>query len=143
MNDNSCKISNEKQIKEFNTLVNSYSRTILSAHFGDGKTCFLNDFKTKYKEERTFITIHPVNYQVVNNKDIFEYIKRDILIQLLICGDYTLEEGFLDKYFCMFSFVNENKGDFLKEILTDYIPNILGTPSLGKFIGQCLSIKDI
>lgn len=57
-------------------------RTILSAKFGDGKTYFLK----KYIAERggtLFITLRPVNYVVLPNEDIFEYIKRDILAFLV------------------------------------------------------------
>lgn len=58
-------------------------RAILSAKFGDGKTYFLNKFKEKYsKEGYYFITLYPVNYSVAENADVFEYIKRDIIIQL-------------------------------------------------------------
>lgn len=69
-------------------------RTIFSAKFGDGKTFFLNEFKKEYsdenkkkvdkKEKYYFITLYPVNYSVAENQDIFEYIKRDILLQLAI-----------------------------------------------------------
>lgn len=57
---------------------------ILSAKFGDGKTFFLqkiresDDFLKEYK----IFTLYPVNYQVAQNEDVFEYIKRDILLQL-------------------------------------------------------------
>lgn len=68
-------------------------RTILSARFGDGKTFFLEEFKKRFSTEYHFITLYPVLYQVADNKDIFEYIKRDILIQLLMSGKVTLEDG--------------------------------------------------
>lgn len=58
-------------------------RAILSAKFGDGKTYFLDKFKEKYsKEGYYFITLYPVNYSVAENADVFEYIKRDIIVQL-------------------------------------------------------------
>jgi hypothetical protein len=57
-------------------------RTILSAKFGDGKTFFLDKFKEEYKEKYYFITLYPVNYSVAENADVFEYVKRDILLQL-------------------------------------------------------------
>ena len=68
----------------------SHDRVILSAKFGDGKTFFLNKFKEKCKEEENspfeFITLYPVNYQVLENKDIFELIKHDVLLQMLQAG---------------------------------------------------------
>lgn len=68
----------------FKKHLNFNERTILSAKYGDGKTYFINQFKEEYKEEYEFITLYPVNYQVADNKEIFEYIKRDILIQMLM-----------------------------------------------------------
>lgn len=64
----------------FKKHLNFNERTILSAKYGDGKTYFINQFKEEYE----FITLYPVNYQVADNKEIFEYIKRDILIQMLM-----------------------------------------------------------
>lgn len=68
-------------------------RVILSAKFGDGKTYFLDAFKKKYsaakendQQQYEFITLYPINYQVSDNKEIFEYIKRDILIQMVLKG---------------------------------------------------------
>ena len=65
----------------------SHDRVILSAKFGDGKSFFLNKFKEKCKNEENspfeFITLYPINYQVLENKDIFELIKHDILLQML------------------------------------------------------------
>ncbi len=57
-------------------------RVIFSARFGEGKTSFLNKFKEQYSDEYYFITLYPVNYSIAANDDIFEYIKRDIIVQL-------------------------------------------------------------
>ena len=58
-----------------------------SAKFGDGKTFFLNQFKEKCKKDKKspfeFITLYPVNYQVLPNNDIFNLIKHDVLLQML------------------------------------------------------------
>lgn len=82
----------ENELKAFKEHLDINERTIFSAKFGDGKTFFLNEFKKKYsdenkkkvdkKEKYYFITLYPVNYSVAENQDIFEYIKRDILLQL-------------------------------------------------------------
>lgn len=76
-----------KELNDFKEHLKINERTIFSAKFGDGKTHFLNAFKKKYSNKDTedkyyFITLYPVNYSVVENQDIFEYIKRDILLQL-------------------------------------------------------------
>ena len=73
-------------IKEFGYHLKSHPRTILSAKFGDGKSYFLSKFEEAKKENYKIITLHPVNYQVVENKDIFELIKRDILFQITVKG---------------------------------------------------------
>lgn len=46
-----------------------------------------------------FITLHPVNYVVEENRDVIEYIKRDILFQLIKDDcNYDFKEGY-DKIF--------------------------------------------
>lgn len=79
-------INIEDKLQAFRKHLEFNNRTILSAQYGDGKTYFLNKFKETYKSEYEFITLYPVNYQVANNKEIFEYIKRDILIQMVMNG---------------------------------------------------------
>ena len=77
---------------KFLQLLDAAPRVILSTKFGDGKTTFLKEIEAddnKPNKHGTinpkyyFVTLHPVNYVVQDNKDIFEIIKRDILVQLL------------------------------------------------------------
>lgn len=73
-----------EKVKDFVQYLDSTDRIILSARFGDGKTHLLNALrndKTANKEYE-FFTIYPVNYSVAPNEDVFEYIKRDIIVQL-------------------------------------------------------------
>lgn len=72
------------KIKDFSQYLATTDRIILSAKFGDGKTFFLNQLRNnkELSEEYKFFTIYPVNYSVAKNEDIFEYIKRDIIVQL-------------------------------------------------------------
>jgi len=72
----------DTQLKMFDEHLSINERTILSAKFGDGKTFFLDKFKEAYKKKYYFVTLYPVNYSVAENADVFEYIKRDILLQL-------------------------------------------------------------
>lgn len=60
----------DDSIKAFHHHLNSHDRTILSARFGDGKSFFLNHFMQDeaVKEEYVFLTIFPVNYQVIENR---------------------------------------------------------------------------
>lgn len=75
-------------IEAFRHHLDAYDRTILSARFGDGKSFFLSHFmETEDVAERyQFLTIFPVNYQVEEIRDIFDLIKRDILLQMLQNG---------------------------------------------------------
>lgn len=76
----------DAKIKDFKIHLDSHPRTILSAKFGDGKSYFLNELAKdeSVSEDYVFITLHPVNYQIIDNKDILDLIKRDILAQMLI-----------------------------------------------------------
>ena len=73
-----------KQITDFSQYLATADRFILSAKFGDGKTYLLNQLRNNQElsDEYHFFTIYPVNYSVARNEDIFEYIKRDIIVQL-------------------------------------------------------------
>lgn len=84
MDENNFIIPVDDAIKRFYEHLNAHERTILSAKFGDGKTYFLQKFMEdeKVKEGYTFLTLYPVNYQVAENRDIFELIKYDLLIQM-------------------------------------------------------------
>lgn len=78
----------EEEIKhkkeEFKRHLDNADRMIFSAKFGDGKTFFLQKIREDKQlfSDYEFITLYPVNYVVAHNEDIFEYIKRDILVQL-------------------------------------------------------------
>ena len=89
-------------INDFKQVFESESRIIFSAKFGDGKSYFLKKFMESYPKEANdyyFITLHPVNYVVEENRDVIEYIKRDILFQLIKDNRiYGFKEGY-DKIF--------------------------------------------
>ena len=70
------------ELSRFDVHLQNNPRTILSAKFGDGKTYFLKKYIAE-REGTLFITLRPVNYVVLPNEDIFEYIKRDILAFLV------------------------------------------------------------
>lgn len=72
------------KLNDFKNHLENADRMILSAKFGEGKSFFLQKVREDIDRfsEYKFITIYPVNYVVAHNEDIFEYIKRDILIQL-------------------------------------------------------------
>ena len=91
-----------QNIQDFKQVFENESRIIFSARFGDGKSYFLKEFMKSYDEKKNdyyFITLHPVNYVVEENRDVIEYIKRDILFQLIKDNRiYDFKEGY-DKIF--------------------------------------------
>lgn len=71
------------ELKRFEQHLVQNPQTILSAKFGDGKTYFLNEYIQLHDADTFFVVLHPVNYVVSPNEDIFEYIKRDIFCSLV------------------------------------------------------------
>lgn len=100
-------------------------RTIFSAKFGDGKTEFLHQFKEKYSDEYTFYTLYPVNYQIAPNEQIMEYIKRDLLFQLILNGTLTPIGNIPDSILLQW-YLYENSFDIVKDIIK-FAPSILGS----------------
>ena len=100
-------------------------RTIFSAKFGDGKTEFLHQFKEKYKKKYTFYTLYPVNYQIAPNEQVMEYIKRDLLFQLILNGTLTPIGNIPDSILLQW-YVNENSFDIVKDIIK-FAPSIIGS----------------
>ena len=107
-------------------------RTIFSAKFGDGKTEFLHQFKEKYRDEYTFYTLYPVNYQIAPNEQIMEYIKRDLLFQLILNGTLTPIGNIPDSILLQW-YINENSFDIVKDIIK-FAPSIIGSGSQLSFV---------
>lgn len=109
----------DNRISEFAHHLDSHPRTILSAKYGDGKTFFLSKFIKEKKGRYLCIILHPVNYQVMENKDIFELIKRDILFQILKEGivenDYALTDS------QMFALYIQNNVLSVAEMIVPYL----------------------
>lgn len=111
-----------QNIQDFKQVFEKESRIIFSAKFGDGESYFLDKFIKSYDEKKNdyyFITLHPVNYVVEENRDVIEYIKRDILFQLIKDNRiYDFKEGY-DKIFDAVC----NKESLLK--LGDFVASII------------------
>ena len=130
ISDDNC-IPVDDAMERFKDHLLSHDRVVLSAKFGDGKTFFLNKFKEKCMMDETspfeFITLYPVNYQVLGNKDIFELIKHDVLLQILQAGiidvnyevtDRMAFEFYIQSHFCT---VGESFFEMLKACGADDI----------------------
>ena len=103
MENEDFKLDISPRIEDFKYYLHSHPRVIFSARFGDGKSYFLRHFQDTddIKKEYIILTLHPVNYQVLDNKDIFEMIKRDLLFQLIYnnminisCGKFAISIAF-------------------------------------------------
>lgn len=140
-----------EKLDEFHEHLKHNPRTILSAKFGDGKTFFLNEYFAKHQiwkdytpiEERVgssedayFVVLHPVNYSAAKNEDIFEYIKRDILIQLY-------QEGKIDDidYKAVFKAIKEELKEKALPMLGELVSLIPGGKIAKSIIDLGVDIK--
>lgn len=137
-------ITIDLHLADFKQYLDANSRCILSAKFGNGKSYFISQFIEKYSDEYLFIPIYPVNYQVMDNKDIFELIKRDILIRLLSSDLIDVENiNFSTAFLCYHFFVNNATGTILDilELIPDM--NLYGIDiKVGNVIKKVRSIKE-
>jgi len=58
-------------------------RILVSGKFGIGKTYFLNEFFKNKKDKYECYHLFPINYQISANDDIIEFLKYDILVEIL------------------------------------------------------------
>lgn len=96
------RIETKKMIEQFSAHLNNVNnqRIIFSGSFGSGKTTFLKEFfeNSEMQGKYFLCKLFPVNYVTSNNKDIYELIKFDVLLQLLGSG-ISIERTDFDK--CM------------------------------------------
>lgn len=111
------KIPIDKQLDEFGNHILANPRTFLSSKFGDGKSYFLDEFKKRNAEHFVFITLYPVNYQVANNEDIFNLIKRDVLFQLIVQGFFEESSIQISDELALWGFIQNKYKSFLLELL--------------------------
>lgn len=103
----------EEEINSFDRYFRHNNRCILSAPFGEGKSFFINNFIKAKADEYHFITLYPANYQVCDNQDIFEYIKRDILLGLLAIAPEFLNSHNKSQIEIMWQALVKNKDEIL------------------------------
>lgn len=116
-------------------------RIIFSGMYGMGKTTFLRHYFKENKDRYNVIHLYPVNYSILTEEDIMEYIKYDILCALLFDVD---KDG--NRYATLPKINFKELSDFSK----DRFPFILSTlvlliPQLGwrmrNFIDQLTQLK--
>lgn len=138
-------------IERFQNHLLSHDRVILSAKFGDGKSFFLNEFKKKCEDSKDspfkFITLYPVNYQVLENKDIFEIIKHDVLLQMLMLRmidvNYEITNEMALAFYLQTHFLTVADSFFsMLHLIGNADPQIKGLFGIFKSISWVKSLKD-
>lgn len=103
-------------------------RILFSGKFGTGKTTFLNYYFEKHKQFNA-IHLYPVNYSILENEDIFSYLKYDILLELFSNHEYPLNPDY-------YKFL-EGWDDFLLDNLSQVIATtMLLIPKMGRQLNQ-------
>ncbi|WP_020536352.1 P-loop NTPase fold protein [Lewinella cohaerens] len=86
----------DQPFEEFNSHINweSNEKIMFSGIYGLGKTSFLGWFFSKSKVNSEWVSVHlfPVNYSVLSNEDIAEYIRYDILCELLMKPEVSFQK---------------------------------------------------
>ena len=118
----------DSEVATFSDYLNNNCRGILSARFGDGKSFFLNEVKKQLFDKYIFLTIYPVNYQVAENKDIFEYIKRDILLQILMTSEIDFSDEKYGFSLRLWGFLNQNGKDLVSDIVSLIASSLANIP---------------
>lgn len=137
MSQNVIEVPVDTLFNKFSNYLDRNDKGILSAKFGSGKSYFLEKYIEGdwAKEKYLFIPLYPINYQIADNKDIFEYIKRDILLQLFLIYPSLFDEEVIKKYILLSTYIKNNIGSIAEE-LTSFLPKV----SIGVF---SINPKDI
>jgi len=108
------------------------NRILFSWKYGTWKTYFLNNFFNSKQEEYEVFHLYPINYQISQNEDIINFLKYDILIELINKNPNIFKKtkiiNFLDWSILSYLFFN-SKENIVKslKIWVDFIPT-LGRP---------------
>ncbi|HPH62649.1 MAG TPA: hypothetical protein PLN63_03390 [Paludibacteraceae bacterium] len=109
----------DSSIESFLHHINSHDRTILSAKYGDGKTYFLSKFmqSEEVRKEYEFITLYPINYQILENRDIIDVIKFDILMQMFAKGMIDKNADYISDNVALGFFIRSNSLSIFESLL--------------------------
>lgn len=117
---------NENKIDTFNVSSNFEShisqkynkRIIFSGQFGSGKTSFLRDFFELKNEQYNSFWLSPVNYSVASNEDILEYIKFDLVVDLIQKHLIPQKIVAIPEGLIIWSYMNNNFENLINAFLT-------------------------
>ena len=114
-------ISIQKESQRFFNFLqeNNNNNIIFSGIYGIGKSYFINDFfNNQHSDKYIPIILTPVNYSVAKNEDIFEYIKSDILLQLLEKVPCDLENCQISTSVATYYYIKNNFDSIIRNILS-------------------------
>jgi len=111
-------------------------RILFSGKFGIGKTYFLNEFFENKKDDYEIFHLFPVNYQITANENIIEFLKYDILIEL-VKKDKDIFKNDNNKDVGMIEYIKKDFtiNSFLKNAVSQAVDPI---PQIGKILGKPL-----
>lgn len=115
------KINIEKESQRFSDFIQEEGNNniIFSGIYGIGKSFFINDFfNNQHSDKYIPIFLTPVNYSVANNEDIFEYIKADILLQLLEKVPCDFKNCQISTSVATYYYIRNNLGSIIGNILS-------------------------
>lgn len=120
-------------------------RILFSSAYGTGKTTFLKEFFKENKEKFEVFHLYPVNYQVADNKDIFDLLKYDILCELI--PHLSFKEGvansFQDKSIALQYLLLTDGSDLALDLLKQ-VPKLgKAVKSLHQIVKFCSKLSDI
>ena len=95
----------------------------------------------KNNRDFIFITLNPINYQVLENQDVFELIKRDVLFQITIAEMLSDDIEISDEAALLF-YVQSNCMSLL-EIFLSYISKLNSTPKVAKGVMAALTTNKL
>lgn len=102
-------------------------RIFFSGKFGSGKTTFLKKYFEKNSDKYRAIHLFPVNYSVAENRDIFELVKADILMEIMdkFGDDVEFEKLDISNEWAFYFQMKDGLGEMLPALLK-LIPGIGG-----------------
>lgn len=115
------KISIQRESERFQQFLSEENNNniIFSGIYGIGKSYFINDFfNNQHTDKYIPIFLTPVKYSVANNEDIFEYIKVDILLQLLERIPCDLEGCQITTPIASYYYIQNNLDSIISNILS-------------------------
>ena len=120
-------------------------RILFSSPYGTGKTTFLKEFFKGKEDEYEVFHLYPVNYQVADNKDIFDLLKYDILCELASQGNFNegIGNNLQEKSIALQYLLLTDGADLALDLLKQ-VPKLgKAVKSLHQIVKFCSKLSDI